>query len=58
LAQAAELAHYFNPHWIYKKRAQNMFENVFYPVVKNGADGANGNWGTACMTGLMRKIVI
>jgi hypothetical protein len=58
LAQAAELADYYNPHWIHKKRAQNMFETVFYPVVKDGADGANGNWGTACMTGWMRKKVI
>jgi hypothetical protein len=53
LAQAAELASHFNPNWINKKRAQLMFENVFYPVIKSGADGANGNWGTACMTGLI-----
>jgi len=51
-AQAAELATFYNPDWIYKKRAQQMFENVFYPVIKDGADGANGGWGTSCMTGL------
>jgi hypothetical protein len=55
LAQAAELAAYYDSHWIHKKRAQNMFETVFYPVIKNGADGANGNWGTSCMTGLFTK---
>jgi hypothetical protein len=58
LAQAAELATYFNPNWINKKRAQHMFENVFYPVIKNGADGMNGNWGTACMTGLISKVSV
>jgi hypothetical protein len=55
LAQAAELASHFNPNWINKKRAQYMFENVFYPVIKNGADGANGGWGTSCMTGLIDR---
>jgi hypothetical protein len=55
LAQAAELASYFNPNWINKKRAQHMFENVFYPVIKNGADDANGGWGTSCMTGLIDR---
>jgi hypothetical protein len=53
LAQAAELASHFNPNWINKKRAQHMFENVFYPVIKNGANNANGNWDIACMTGLI-----
>jgi hypothetical protein len=53
LAQAAELASHFNPNWIHKKRAQHMFENVFYPVIKDGANNANGNWDIACMTGLI-----
>jgi hypothetical protein len=55
LAQAAELVSHFNPDWTYKKRAQHTFENFFYPFIKNEADGANGNWGTACMTGLIDR---
>jgi hypothetical protein len=43
---------HFNPNWINKKRAQHIFKSVFYPVIKDGADGASSNWGTACMTGL------
>ncbi len=55
LAQAAELAAHYNPNWINKKRAQHMFENIFYPVIKNVVDGVGGNWGTACITGLISK---
>jgi hypothetical protein len=50
-AQAAELAAYYNPHWIHKKRAQDMFVNLIYPVIKMGAAAA---WGTACMTGYLK----
>jgi hypothetical protein len=49
-AQAAELAAYYKPDWPNKARAQKMFREVFYPVIK---DGAGANWGTACMSGIM-----
>jgi len=57
-AQAAELATYYNPNWINKKRAQQMFENIFYPLIKNGADDANGSWGTTCITGLFNSLKV
>ncbi len=53
-AQAAELAAYYKPDWTHKKRAQDMFMNLFYPVVKMGAAA---NWGTACMTGDIQLII-
>ncbi len=45
-AQAAELAAYAVPDWPNKSRAQDMFRNVFYPLVKNGV---KANWGTSAM---------
>lgn len=45
-AQAAELAAYAVPDWPNKARAQEMFRNVFYPLVKNGV---KANWGTSAM---------
>jgi hypothetical protein len=48
LFEATELAAYYNPHWIHKKRAQDMFMDLFYPTLKMGAAA---NWGTACMKG-------
>lgn len=45
-AQAAELAAYAVPDWPNKSRAQDMFRNVFYPLVKNGV---KANWGTTAM---------
>lgn len=46
LAQAAELAAYAVPDWPNKPRAQAMFRDVFYPLLKNGA---KANWGTTAM---------
>jgi hypothetical protein len=47
----AELAAYYKPNWPNKKRAQDMFMNQFYPVIKMGAAAA---WGTACMAGYIQ----
>jgi regulation of enolase protein 1 (concanavalin A-like superfamily) len=46
MAQAAELAAYAVPDWPNKPRAQAMFRNVFYSLIK---DGAKANWGTTAM---------
>jgi hypothetical protein len=50
-AQVAELVAYYEPNWTNKKRAQDMFVNLIYPVLKMG--GAI-NWGTACMAGYLQ----
>ncbi|MGN6507808.1 MAG: alginate lyase family protein [Tepidisphaeraceae bacterium] len=48
-AQAAELAAYYKPDWPGKHRAQQMFLDVFLPVIRGGA---SANWGTSCMAGI------
>jgi hypothetical protein len=48
-AEAAELAAYYKPDWPNKARAQKMFRDVFFPVIRNGA---SSNWGTSCMSGI------
>ncbi len=48
---AAEIIRYTNAGWASADvtRAEGMFKNVFYPVIKDFATFANGNWSGACL---------
>ncbi len=52
---AAEIIRYTNAGWSDTgvASAQNMFTNVFYPVIQNFATFANGNWSTGCVKAMM-----
>lgn len=52
---AAEILRYTNSGWKRSdvERAERMFRTVFYPVVKDFALHANGNWGAACVQTMM-----
>jgi hypothetical protein len=55
LVAAAELIRARYPGWKRKDvdQAKKMFRNVLYPVVKDFAPSANGNWDGACMKTVM-----
>ena len=52
---AAEIVRYTNAGWAPADvaGAENMFKNVFYPVIQNFATFANGNWSTGCIKAMM-----
>ncbi len=54
-AAAAELIRYTHAGWSARDiaAAEAMFRNVFYPVIKDFAPYANGNWDSSCMKAMM-----
>jgi hypothetical protein len=54
-AAAAELIRYTQAGWSSQDiaAAEAMFRNVFYPVIKDFAPYANGNWDSSCMKAMM-----
>lgn len=52
---AAEVLRHTNSGWSDKDivKAENMFKNVYYPVCKDMADFANGNWALAALQTVM-----
>ncbi len=52
---AAEIIRYTNAGWSAADvaSAENLFKNVFYPVIQNFATFANGNWSTGCIKAMM-----
>ena len=52
---AAEIMRHTYPGWqpSDRERCQRMFRNVFYPVIKDFATFANGNWDTGCIKTMM-----
>ena len=52
---AAEIIRHTYPGWEPQARArcERMFRTVFYPVVKDFAPFANGNWDTGCIKTMM-----
>jgi len=54
-AAAAELIRYTKAGWSAHDiaAAEAMFRNVFYPVIKDFAPYANGNWDSSCMKAMM-----
>ncbi len=55
LVNAAEIIRYTNAGWSATgiAAAERMFRGVFYPVIKNFATFANGNWSLSCMMTMM-----
>jgi len=55
LVNAAELLRHTWPGWQPADSAavERMLRTVFYPVIKDFAPFANGNWGTACIKTLL-----
>lgn len=54
-AAAAELLRYTDAGWSAPDIAatETMFRQVFYPVIKDFAPYANGNWDSSCMKAMM-----
>mgnify|MGYP000974555873 CR=1 FL=1 len=52
---AAELLRSTYPGWLpdERQRCVRMFQTVFYPVIKDFATFANGNWDTGCIKTMM-----
>ncbi len=55
LVNAAELMRYTYGGWEQAdiQRCEKMFREVFYPVIKNFATFANGNWDAGCVKAMM-----
>lgn len=55
MVNAAEILRYTNAGWSPAEiqQAEKNFRDVVYPVIKNFAPFANGNWDTACIKTMM-----
>lgn len=55
LVNAAEILRYTNSGWSQEdiQQTENMFRNVFYPVIENFQRGYAGNWDTAITKTIM-----
>ncbi len=55
MVNAAEIIRYTDAGWSHPEieQAENNFRNVIYPVIKDFAPFANGNWDTAAMKTMM-----